>query len=144
MNNEVIVFVYAARSFKRKAGNEFQASQLRGFLYGVGMELNRLNESFEREIKNKVKSINLEKKFYTPPGFTTGYIVNMDFSYIDSGAQLLWEIYCSGSNEAKKRMKISLPKSKEKPENFYDAGYNEGIEDCRRHIIAQQLTIIEK
>lgn len=129
----------------REALNAKQETNLRprncgAFLYGVEMELNRLNESFECEIKKKVKSINLEKKFDTPSGFTIGYIVNRDFSYIDSGAQLLWEIYCSGCNEAKKKMKINLPKFKEKPENFYDAGYNEGIEDCRRYMVAQQIS----
>lgn len=28
---------------------------------------------------------------------------------------------------SQEKMKINLPKLKEKPENFYDAGYNDGI-----------------
>lgn len=117
---------------------------MRGFFIGVEMELNRLAESFERQIKKKVKSINLEKKFDSISGFSTGYMLNMDFSYIDSGTQLLWEIYYAGANDAKNKLKINLPNLKEKPENFYDAGYNEGIEDCKRHLIALQFTVADK
>lgn len=67
------------------------------------MGLNRLSESFEREIKKKVKSINLERKYDEHSRFTTRYDLKMSFTYIDSGTQLLWEVYFLGSNEAKKK-----------------------------------------
>lgn len=34
---------------------------------------------------------------------------------------------------------FSLPPLKQNPENFYDAGFNEGVEVCRRHINAQEI-----
>lgn len=143
LNNEVIFFVYSAQSFKRKAGNEFKASLIAGLFYmGFRMDLIGLQELFERQIKRKVKSIDLSRERDS----TFRFLVERETisKYSDPGTQLLWEIYYAGANDAKKKMKINLPNLKEKPENFYDAGYNEGIKDCKKHLIALQFTVVDK
>ncbi|MEQ5206587.1 hypothetical protein [Proteus sp. fly-1067] len=106
------------------------------------MDLIRLQELFEREVKRKVKTIDLEREKDTSLQFLLERETVSKYS--NPGTQLLWEIYCAGATDAKKKMKVILPNLKEKPDGFYDAGYNEGIEDCRRHIMAQQVSISEK
>lgn len=106
------------------------------------MDLIGLQELFEREVKRKVKTIDLEREKDTSLPFLLERETVSKYS--NPGTQLLWEIYCAGATIAKKKMKVSLPNLKEKPDGFYDAGYNEGIEDCRRHIMAQQVIVSEK
>ncbi len=106
------------------------------------MDLIGLQELFERQIKRKVKSIDLSRERDS----TFRFLVERETisKYSDPGTQLLWEIYYAGANDAKKKMKINLPNLKEKPENFYDAGYNEGIKDYKKHLIALQFTVVDK
>ncbi|EMH5494545.1 hypothetical protein L3033_004255 [Providencia stuartii] len=101
------------------------------------VDLLYLIESFEKEINRNVKSINLDRVIDRDIFF----IHNSDSSvtYKDPGTQLLWRMYFSGFNKAKRAIKINLPPLKQNPENFYDAGFNEGVEECRKHINAQQI-----
>lgn len=109
---------------------------------GFKMDLIGLQELFEREVKRKVKTIDLEREKDTSLQFLLERETVSKYS--NPGTQLLWEIYCSGVTNAKKKMKVSLPNLKEKPDGFYDAGYNEGIEDCKRYLIAQQFSVVVK
>ncbi|MDE9570774.1 hypothetical protein [Xenorhabdus bovienii] len=104
------------------------------------MDVIDLAEAFEHQIEKRVKKINLDREFKDELFFTSGY--DKSVVYKDPGTQLLWEIFVAGLEKGQKSARIRLPQSKENPDNFYDVGYNEGIEDCRKHLQAQKIKVI--
>ncbi|MEQ1967248.1 hypothetical protein ABLA30_09525 [Xenorhabdus nematophila] len=104
------------------------------------MDVIALAELFERQIEKRVKNINLDRKIKNELFFISSY--EKSVIYTDPGAQLLWEMFIAGLEKGQKSTKIRLPKSKEKPDNFFDAGYNEAIEDCRKHLQAQKIKVL--
>lgn len=108
-----------------------------GFFIGDHVDLLDLIESFEKEINKHVKSINLDREI--EHGFFLVHESDTSVTYKDPGTQLLWSMYSSGFGKAKKIIKINLPPLKQNPDNFFDAGFNEGVEECRKHLNAQQI-----
>lgn len=51
--------------------------------------------------------------------------------YKEPGVQLMWMMFLAGGVTLQKNTAVRLPPLRDKPDGFYDAGYNEGISDCR-------------
>ena len=55
----------------------------------------------------------------------------------------MWMMFLAGGQTIQKNMVVKLPSLKEKPDGFYDAGYNEGVSDCRKYLNSAGLKIKE-
>ncbi len=53
----------------------------------------------------------------------------------------MWTLFQAGVLAERRATSVTLPALKAKPESFYDAGYNEGIQDCRKHLMASGIKV---
>ncbi|EKN4197660.1 hypothetical protein NTJ19_000726 [Yersinia ruckeri] len=68
---------------------------------------------------------------------------DIDLEYSTPAVQLMWKTYCSGAESERKSITVSLPPMRSKPDGYYDAGYNEGIQDSRKTLIAAGVKVRE-
>jgi len=61
--------------------------------------------------------------------------------YTDPGVQLMWVMFLAGGQTIQKNTVVRLPPVKERPDSFYDAGYNEGISECRKYLNSAGIKI---
>lgn len=66
---------------------------------------------------------------------------DLGIEYSTPAVQLMWKMFCSGAESERKSMTVSLPAIRSKPEGYYDAGYNEGIQDSRKALIAAGVKV---
>ncbi|TGC25046.1 hypothetical protein [Escherichia sp. E1130] len=64
-----------------------------------------------------------------------------DVEFFEPAVQLMWELFQAGVAAERKATSVTLPALKAKPDSFYDAGYNEGIQDCRKHLTASGIKV---
>ncbi|HCP7405641.1 TPA: hypothetical protein OFU59_001350 [Escherichia coli] len=64
-----------------------------------------------------------------------------DVTYCDSAVQLMWTLFQAGVLAERRATSVTLPALKAKPDSFYDAGYNEGIQDCRKYLTASGIKV---
>lgn len=64
-----------------------------------------------------------------------------DVDYSEPAVQLMWTLFQAGVVAERKATSVSLPALKTNPDGFYDAGYNEGIQDCRKHLSASGIRV---
>lgn len=64
-----------------------------------------------------------------------------DVEYNEPAVQLMWTLFRAGVAAERKATSVTLPAVKAKPDSFYDAGYNEGIKDCRKHLTASGIKV---
>ena len=64
-----------------------------------------------------------------------------DVTYCDSAVQLMWTLFQAGVLAERRATSVTLPALKAKPDSLYDAGYNEGIQDCRKHLTASGIKV---
>ncbi|MBF7956149.1 hypothetical protein [Rahnella victoriana] len=68
---------------------------------------------------------------------------DIEIEYSTPAVQLMWKMFYSGAESERKSMTVSLPAMRSKPEGYYDAGYNEGIQDSRKTLIAAGVKVRE-
>ncbi|CNE50619.1 hypothetical protein [Yersinia enterocolitica] len=106
------------------------------------MEIQKLIAKFENFMELNYESVSLETKFPCSLSFIADYKAHEHTTeYKDPGAQLMWVMFVAGADTERKNLSVSLPKTKERPEGYYDAGYNEGINDCKRSLISSGIKI---
>lgn len=63
--------------------------------------------------------------------------------YQEPGVQLMWMMFLAGGLTLQKNASVRLPALREHPDGFYDAGYNEGVSDCRKYLTSAGIKIKE-
>ncbi|HEJ7901074.1 TPA: hypothetical protein SMI06_000461 [Serratia marcescens] len=104
------------------------------------LETQRLRNKFEALMQRDYDQVSLERKT------TNLFLLNkrddyLEVEYSDPGAQLMWTMYLAGASERGKHISVTLPSPKSVPDGFYDAGYNEGILDCRRALTSSGIKV---
>lgn len=54
---------------------------------------------------------------------------DLDSEYENSGVQLMWIMFRAGALAGLSRLKINLPPLRNIPDGYFDAGFNEGVQD---------------
>ncbi|MFV9068713.1 hypothetical protein ABQ366_06790 [Serratia fonticola] len=104
------------------------------------MDTNNLRYKFEALMQRDFDSVTLQRK--TRNGLFIGGVDDyLGSEYVDPGAQLMWSMFSAGAEEQKKNISVTLPTPKSKPDGYYDAGYNEGILDCRRALTSSGVKV---
>lgn len=64
-----------------------------------------------------------------------------DVDYSEPAVQLMWTLFQAGVVAERRATSVTLPALKVKPDSFYDAGYNEGIQECRKHLTTSGIKV---
>lgn len=81
-------------------------------------------------VKGDIGSFRMEREQYSD-----------DVEFFEPAVQLMWTLFQAGVTAERKATSVTLPALKAKPDGFYDAGYNEGIQDCRKHLTASGIKV---
>ncbi|WP_146747949.1 MULTISPECIES: hypothetical protein [unclassified Photorhabdus] len=104
------------------------------------MNIHEIRRRFELFMDKYYSDVSLSCK--TKHGIYFPYSDNeTDIKYENPGAQLMWKLFLSGAQSERKNIVVSLPVCKSPPDGFYDAGYNEGIQDCKKALLASGIKI---
>lgn len=105
------------------------------------MDIDKIRYHFELHLETHYPALSLNMK-------TTSFLAHFDErsrdagnEYAELGVQLMWMMYLSGALAQEKNMSVSLPALRDKPDGFYDAGYNEGVTDCRKYLNSAGIKI---
>lgn len=107
------------------------------------MEIKKIRHQFESHLEKFYPSLPAEIKrgaFHVHPNEQMGDVTS---EYKDPGVQLMWTMFLAGANCVEKNTYIALPALKSKPQNFFDAGYNEGVMDAQRKLKSDGFKIKE-
>lgn len=107
------------------------------------MEVENIRYHFELYMERFYPNLSLMKKqglFLVHP---VEEMKDTSKEYTEPGVQLMWMMFLAGGQTIQKNMVVKLPSLKEKPDGFYDAGYNEGVSDCRKYLNSAGLKIKE-
>lgn len=98
------------------------------------MEIDKIRHQFESHLQKFYPSLPLEIKhgaFRVHPNEQMG---DVSSEYKESGVQLMWIMFLAGANYVQQNTYVLLPELKNKPQNFYDTGYNEGVMDSQKKL----------
>lgn len=98
------------------------------------MEIEKIRQQFENHIEKFYPTLPLEIKHGVFRVHPVEQMKDAGSEYKDSGVHLMWLMFLAGAASKEKNTFVSLPPLRDKPENFFDAGYNEGLRDARKHL----------
>ncbi|WP_140919041.1 hypothetical protein [Limnobaculum xujianqingii] len=102
-----------------------------------------LREQFEEYVKNNIPHLCLDlggNPIENPDDIDICPFSGLR-AYKEIGVQMLWKMFYEGAKVSIKCSVIKLPVLKSIPDGFYDAGYNEGILDCKKYLIAKGFKV---
>lgn len=98
------------------------------------MEIDKIRHQFENHLQKFYPSLPLEIKHGSFRVHPSEQMRDVSSEYKDNGVQLMWSMFLAGANYIKQNTYAPLPDLKEKPQNFYDAGYNEGVMESQKKL----------
>ncbi len=105
------------------------------------MDVNDIRYRFENHMEDFYPTLSLMTKETPFIQASSVFINNEGKEYNEPGVQLMWLMYYSGAVAQYKNTSITLPPLKDKPQGYFDAGFNEGVHECRRHLISSGIKL---
>lgn len=105
------------------------------------MEVDKIRYRFESHLVKFYPDLSLQMKRVSLQFHPNEQMKETGNEYCSPGVQLMWMMFLAGSVSQHNNTTVLLPSLREKPDGFYDAGYNEGILDCRKHLASAGIKI---
>lgn len=105
------------------------------------MQIDDIRFHFENHIEKFYPDLSLAFKSIIPASYCSGLRENAGEEYQDPGVQLMWMMFLAGARAQHKNTAITLPAPKSRPDGYFDAGFNDGIQECRRTLVAAGIKI---
>lgn len=107
------------------------------------MSIDDIRYRFECYMDKFYPDLHLGLKGNTLIVLSPGAKNDVDLEYSEPAVQLMWKMFFSGAESERNSITVSLPPLRSKPDGYYDAGYNEGIQDSRKTLIAAGVKVRE-
>lgn len=107
------------------------------------MKIDDIRYRFECHMEKFYPELDLGLKGDLLSVMSSGARNDIDVEYSTPAVQLMWKMFCSGAESERKSITVSLPPMRSKPDGYYDAGYNEGIQDSRKTLVAAGVKVKE-
>jgi len=105
------------------------------------MEVDKIRYHFENHIEKFYPDLSLQMKRVSFQVHPIEQMKDTGSEYCTPSVQLMWMMFLAGGIAQQNNTTVSLPSLREKPDGFYDAGYNEGVMDCRKHLSSAGIKI---
>ncbi|MCX8958332.1 hypothetical protein EHW64_19505 [Erwinia psidii] len=105
------------------------------------MDIDQVRYRFECHLDDFYPTLPIALSKNMPCSVGEDNAISPGVEYKDPAVQLMWKVFYAGALSQNKNMVTTLPRLKNQPDGFYDAGYNEGVQDCRRHLVARGIRI---
>ena len=107
------------------------------------MKIDDIRYRFECQMEKFYPELDLGLKGDLLSVMSSGARNDIEVEYSTPAVQLMWKMFCSGAESERKSITVSLPPMRSKPDGYYDAGYNEGIQDSRKTLVAAGVKVKE-
>lgn len=98
------------------------------------MEIDKVRNQFENHLDRFYPNLPIAVNSRFSDSASRDPLGDVQCEYKDKGVQLMWLMFLAGAQAQNKNTSVTLPALRDKPDSFYDAGYNQGVIDCQKHL----------